>query len=403
MTDSRAVIVGASHAGAQLVASLRQEKWSGEIVLIGDESALPYQRPPLSKAYLAGEQMLDELVIRNSDFYTSQDIRLVNSRVESIDRSVQRLTLSSGESFAYDKLALCVGARARQLDLPGATLAGVFYLRTAADVELIRAAATPGSRAVIIGGGYIGLETAASLRALGLDVTVLEATERVLERVTAPEVSAFFARIHREEGVDIRTSALVEALLGDDRVREVILADGESIPADLVIVGVGVEPNTDLARDAGLIVDDGVLIDAHAVTSDPNIVAAGDCASYDANRYGRRIRLESVPSATEQAKVAAASMCGKPKEITALPWFWSDQYDLKLQIAGLNSGYDEIILNGDPERDRDFTCYYLRAGELIAADCVNRPRDFMATKRDLTQGSSAALDRLTQQAELVSE
>jgi 3-phenylpropionate/trans-cinnamate dioxygenase ferredoxin reductase subunit len=216
---------------------------------------------------------------------------------------------------------------------------------------------------------------------LGLEVTVLEATERVLERVTAPEVSAFFDRVHREEGVNIRTDALVDAMSGDGRVREVILASGESIPADLVIVGIGVEPNTDLAAAAGLAIDNGVVIDDQARTSDPDILAAGDCASHHMARYGRRIRLESVPSAGEQAKVAAATMCGKSKKILALPWFWSDQYDLKLQIAGLNTGYDEVVLSGDPTADRDFTCYYLRAGELIAADCINRPRDFMSSKR----------------------
>jgi len=194
-------------------------------------------------------------------------------------------------------------------------------------------------------------------------------------------VSAFFDRIHREEGVIIRTGAMVEALAGDGQVREVILAGGESIPADLVIVGIGVEPNTELAAAAGLVVDNGVLIDSQARTSDANIVAAGDCTSHDIPRYGRRIRLESVPSAGEQSKVAASTMCGKFKEIAALPWFWSDQYDLKLQIAGLNAGYDEVILSGDPSRDRDFTCFYLRDGELIAADCINRPRDFMFSKR----------------------
>jgi 3-phenylpropionate/trans-cinnamate dioxygenase ferredoxin reductase subunit len=385
MTSQRALIVGASHAGAQLATSLRQEGWTGEIVLIGQESTLPYQRPPLSKAYLAGKSTLDELSIRSAEFYIKQGIQLLDATVEAIDRSAGHLLLSTGDELPYDKLALCTGARPRRLPTPGADLSGVYYLRTAADVEMIREAAIAGRRAVIIGGGYIGLETAASLRALGLKVTVLEATERVLERVTAPEVSAFFDRVHRGEGVSIRTGALVEALSGDGQVREVVLASGESLPADLVIVGIGVEPNTELAAAAGLAVDNGVVIDDQTRTSDPDIVAAGDCTSHDMARYGRRIRLESVPSAGEQAKVAAATVCGKSKKIAALPWFWSDQYDLKLQIAGLNTGYDEVILNGDPTRDRDFTCFYLRAGELIAADCINRPRDFMYSKRVITQ------------------
>lgn len=385
MTPQRALIVGASHAGAQLVASLRQEGWTGEIVLVGEESALPYQRPPLSKAFLTGRCAVGELAIRSADFYAKQQIRILDATVQAIDRTAKHVTLNTGETLRYDKLALCTGARPRRLRIPGAELAGVHYLRTAADVELIHEATSRSRRAVIVGGGYIGLETAASLRALGLEVTVLEATERVLERVTAPEVSAFFDRVHREEGVNIRTGALVAALSGHSKVRDVILANGESIPADFVIVGIGVQPNTELAAAAGLTVDNGVVIDDQTRTSDHDIVAAGDCASHDMARYGRRIRLESVPSAAEQAKVAAATLCGKPKKIAALPWFWSDQYDLNFQIAGLNTGYDDVVLSGDPTRDRDFTCFYLRGGELIAADCVNRPRDFMFSKRAITQ------------------
>ncbi|NYI80922.1 NAD(P)/FAD-dependent oxidoreductase [Nocardioides panzhihuensis] len=387
MTALRTVIVGASHAGAQLAASLRQEGWDGEIVLVGDESPVPYQRPPLSKAYLAGKSAFEELEIRSAEFYDKRKISLLDARVEAIDRSAGHLTLSSGQSLAYDHLALCTGARPRRLLVPGAHLSGVCYLRTAMDVDLIRAAAQPGSVAVIVGGGYIGLEVAASLRALGLDVTVLEATERVLERVTAPEVSAFFQRIHQEEGVSIRTGALVEAFTGETKVREVLLSNGEAVPADLVIVGIGVEPNTELAASAGLEVDNGIVIDDRARTSDRNIVAAGDCTSRYMASYGGRVRLECVPSAGEQAKVAAATISGKSKEIAALPWFWSDQYDVKLQIAGLNTGFDEVVLSGDPKLDRDFTCFYLRQGELIAADCVNRPRDFVVSKRLLTQAS----------------
>lgn len=386
MTSGRALIVGASHAGAQLAASLRQEGWAGEVVVIGDEAALPYQRPPLSKAYLAGKSSLQELAIRKAEFYEKQKIRLLRATVTEIDRAAGQVVLGDGQTLAYDGLALCTGGRARPLAVPGIDLPGVFYLRAFADVEAIREAAASGRRAVIVGGGYIGLETAASLRALGLEVTVLEATERVLERVTAAEVSMFYERIHRDAGVVVRTGALVEAVAGDGRAREVVLAGGERIPADLVIVGVGLVPNTELASEAGLQVEDGVVIDDFASTSDPKIVAAGDCAIHHISRYGRRVRLESVPSAGEQAKAAAATLCGKERPISALPWFWSDQYDLKLQIAGLNTGYDEIVLSGDPARDRDFTCYYLKRGRLLAADCVNRPRDFMKAKRALGQG-----------------
>jgi len=395
MSTARAVVVGASYAGAQLVASLRQEGWSGEIVLVGDESVLPYQRPPLSKAYLAGKCSLEELAIRSEDFYAKQDIKRVAATVKEIDRSAAELVLGTGDRLAYDALALCTGARPRRLRAEGADLDGVHYLRRSSDVERIREDTISGRNAVIVGGGYIGLETAASLRALGLHVTVVEAADRVLERVSAPEVSTFFTRVHEHEGVDVRTNASVEALVGDHRVQGVVLASGESVPADLVIIGIGIEPSTELAEAAGLVVDDGILIDAQARTSDPTIVAAGDCTSQDVPRYGRRIRLESVPSAVEQAKVAAATICERDKVIAALPWFWSDQYNLKLQIAGLNTGYDDVVLSGDPTRDRDFTCYYLRQGELVAADCVNRPRDFMTSKRLLAQRAAVDVAALT--------
>ena len=394
MTEGRALVVGASHAGVQVAAGLRQEGWAGEIIVVGDEPALPYQRPPLSKAYLAGKSSLDELAIRKPEFYDKHNIRLVQSTVTQVDRAARQLVLSDGQTMAYKGLALCTGGRARSLSVPGIDLPGIFYLRTFADVASIRASAAPGRHAVIVGGGYIGLETAASLRALGLEVTVLEAAERVLERVTAPEVSSFYERVHRNAGVVIRTGALVEAMAGDNHIREVVLAGGERIPADLVIVGVGLVPNTELAAEAGLQVEDGIVIDDLARTSDPRIVAAGDCASHRMARYDRLVRLESVPSAGAQAKTAAATLCGKERPIAALPWFWSDQYDLKLQIAGLNTGYDDLVLSGDPTRDRDFTCYYLQQGRLLAADCVNRPRDFMKAKQVISQGLDVDRDQL---------
>lgn len=386
MTEGRALVVGASHAGVQVAAGLRQQGWSGEVVVVGDEPALPYHRPPLSKAYLAGTSSLQDLALRKAEFYAKHDIRLVQSTVTQVDRAAQQVGLNDGTTMGHTHLALCTGGRVRTLDVSGIDLPGVFYLRTFADVESIRALAASGSHAVIVGGGYVGLETAASLRALGLDVTVLEAAERVLERVTAPEVSAFYERVHRDAGVVIRTGAQVSAMAGDQRVREVVLRGGERIPADLVVVGVGLVPNTELAAEAGLYVENGIVIDDLARTSDPRIVAAGDCASHRMARYDRLVRLESVPSAGEQAKTAAATLCGKERPIAALPWFWSDQYDLKLQIAGLNLGYDELVLSGDPSRDRDFTCYYLQQGRLLAADCVNRPRDFLKAKQLISQG-----------------
>ncbi|GAB98633.1 putative ferredoxin reductase [Gordonia namibiensis NBRC 108229] len=396
MTSGRAVVIGASHAGAQLSAQLRSSGWDGDIVLIGDEPYLPYHRPPMSKTYLADTVGIDDLLIRGTEFYDKQNIRVRRARVERIDRAEQRVVLSDGESLSYDRLALCTGARPVRLGIPGAELRGVYYLRTAEDVEAIRADVPGSRRAVIVGGGYIGLETAASLRKLGLDVTVVEAADRVLQRVTAPEVSDFFRRIHEAEGVHIRTDAAVVGFEGDDgtgRVAAVRLADGEMVPADFVIVGIGVRPNVELAHEAGLAVDDGIVVDAQGRTSDPRITAAGDCVTYHDVRYGKT-RLESVPSAGEQAKVAAATMCGKETTISALPWFWSDQYDLKLQIAGLNTGYDTVVLRGDPTTDREFACFYLRAGELIAADCVNRPQEFMFSKRVLAQSLPVDRDAL---------
>lgn len=386
MESGRAIIIGASHAGAQLCASLRQEGWKGEILVIGDESSLPYHRPPLSKTYLSGKSSLDELLIRPLSFYEKHTITFRHARVTSINRQARTVTLSDGEEIGYEKLALCLGARPRRLPVEGAELPGVHYLRDAADIEAIRAGLGNARRVAIIGAGYIGLETAASLRALGgVDVTVLETAERVLQRVTAPEVSAFYARVHGEEGVELRTGITVAGIEGDEHVRGVRLADGELVEADLVIVGIGVVPNTELAEAAGLSVDDGILIDGSSLTSDPDIVAAGDCASYFITRYARQLRLESVPSAGEQAKVAAATMCGKTKTISALPWFWSDQYNLKLQIAGLNDGYDSVELRGDPDTGRSFACFYFKDGEMIAADCVNRPKEFMFSRRVINE------------------
>ncbi|MBB3038014.1 NAD(P)/FAD-dependent oxidoreductase [Hoyosella altamirensis] len=399
----RAIIVGGSHAGAQLCASLRQEGWDGELLVIGDEPILPYHRPPLSKAYLAGKSTLDELLIRPADFYAKNDIAFRHAGVVSIDRDAHSLTLSDGEKVGYDKLALCLGARPRRLPLAGTELAGVHYLRYAADIEAIRSGVAGAGRVVIIGAGYIGLETAASLRKRGVEVTVLEHADRVMQRVTAPEVSAFYARVHREEGVDIRTGVAISAIEGDDSVRGVRLADGELIEADLVIIGVGVVPNTELAEAAGLAVDNGIIIDDHALTNDPDIVAAGDCVSHFMHRYGRRLRLESVPSAGEQAKVAAATICGKVKTVTALPWFWSDQYELKLQIAGLNEGYDSVVLRGDPDAGRSFACFYFTKGEMIAADCVNRPQEFMFSRRVLGDRIPVAPSQLADPESSLSE
>ncbi|WP_026910584.1 NAD(P)/FAD-dependent oxidoreductase [Patulibacter minatonensis] len=388
MGTQRVVIVGASHASAQLCVSLRRDGWDGEILLIGDEPSLPYHRPPLSKTFLAGTTTIEDLHIRKPEFYEKEQVAFRHARVTRISREARTVTLDDGEELGYDKLVLCLGARPRPLSIPGMELAGVHYLRDAADITAIRDSLAGASRAVIVGAGYIGLEAAASLRKLGVEVTVLEVAERVLQRVTAPAVSAFYDRVHREEGVDLRLGVGVLALEGEDQVTSVRLTDDDHIAADLVIVGVGVLPNVELAQDAGLAVDNGIVVDAHGRTDDPDIFAAGDCANHYDARYDRRLRLECVSNAVEHAKSVAGAICGKDKPISALPWFWSDQYDLKLQIAGLSTGYDTVVLRGDPAAGRAFACFYFADGRLVAADCVNNAKEFMFSKRAIAEGLS---------------
>ena len=387
-SDQTCVIVGASHAAAQLVASLRQRGWSGPIRLIGDEGRVPYERPPLSKAYLAGEIDAEKLAIRPESFYAKHGVDLITDRVAAIDRDAKAVTLTDGKARAYDKLALCTGARVIRLPLPGAQLPGVRYLRTLADVEAIKNDLASVKRAVVIGGGYIGLETAASLRKLGKAVVVLEMADRLLQRVTAPEVSAFYHRLHTDQGVGIMTSAAAERIEGEGRVERVVCSDGSVFPADMVIVGVGVTPATELAQAAGLSVDDGIVVDEFCQTADPDIVAAGDCASQRDPNTGQHRRLESVPFAVEQAKSAAAALCGEPVAQNSLPWFWSDQYDLKLQMAGLNRGHDQVIIRGQSDSGDNLAAFYFRDGRMIAADCINRPQEFMLAKRLLGKGQS---------------
>jgi len=387
MTE-RVIIVGAGHAAAQLAPSLRQEGWAGDILMIGEEGCSPYQRPPLSKDYLSGDRPAETLPIRPSGVYQQHGIEFLAGRVESVDRGVRQVRLAGGELLDYQKLALCTGARVRQLAVPGADLPGVFYLRTLEDVDAIRRALEPSSRVVIVGGGYIGLEAAAALRKLNIQVSVVEVQPRLLARVTAPEVSGFYRRVHGEAGVDVFTDWSVAAIEGDDSVAAVVGEDGRRLPADMVIVGIGVIPNVELAEECGLKVDDGIWVDEFAATADPDIFAAGDCTNHPNCQLGRRVRLESVPNAMEQAKSAAAGICGRPHCYDGYPWFWSDQYDLKLQIAGLSDGYDRVVLRGDPETGRSFVAWYLRGDQLLAADCINRPKEFMVAKQLLARGVS---------------
>jgi 3-phenylpropionate/trans-cinnamate dioxygenase ferredoxin reductase subunit len=392
------VIVGASHAAAQLATSLRQKGWTGPIRMIGDESRLPYQRPPLSKAFLAGEVAAETLLIRPADFYARHGIEYIAGKVVAINRTDKTLALADGSEQRYDKLALCTGTRVIRLPITGRELEGVHDLRSLADVEGIQRDLPRTRHAVIIGGGYIGLETAASLRKQGIDVVVLERAERVLQRVTAPEVSAFYQRMHSEAGVVIHTGVAVTSLEGAGRVERVVCADGTAYPADLVIVGIGVTPNSELAEAAGLKTDNGIVVDEYCQTGDRDIVAAGDCASQWHPNSGQWLRLESVPNAMEQAKTAAATLCGQRSANHSLPWFWSDQYDTKLQIAGLSQGYDQVVIRGSTDSGRSFAAFYFREGQLIAADCVNRPPEFMFAKKLLSQNRSPDPLRLADEA-----
>jgi 3-phenylpropionate/trans-cinnamate dioxygenase ferredoxin reductase subunit len=387
MSKENCIIVGASHAAAQVAPKLRQGGWQGGISILGNEYFLPYHRPPLSKAFLSGGKSFDDILIRQPAIYKSSNVRIaLGVEVTSIDRGNKTLILDDQEVFPYDKLVLTVGARVRRLNIPGIDLPGVFYLRDIDDVQRIKRYAGADRKAVIVGGGYIGLETAASLRQLGMEVTVIEAMPRILQRVTAPEISAFYHRIHTEEGINILTDVGVEAIEGEKDVQSVVCNNGQVYPADLVVVGVGIVPNTELAEEAGLEVDNGIVVDEYCRTSDHDILAAGDCTSHYNPIYDRQIRLESVQNAVDQASVVADTLCGNPKPYNALPWFWSDQFDLKLQIAGLSQGYDQVVVRGDIENSRSFAAFYLKDNKILAVDAVNRPQEFMLGKRLITQG-----------------
>ncbi len=397
------IIIGASHAAAQLIASLRQEGWEDDILTIGDEPHLPYHRPPLSKAYLAGDKSAEELAIRPASFYEKQSVGFYQGRVTRINPDGKSVSLEDGQELAYDKLAICTGARVRKIQLPGSDLSGIHYLRDMSDVQGIKRDMGAGKSAVIIGGGYIGLETAASLREQGMNVVVLEMAERILQRVTPPELSEFYTRVHTEHGVSIQTSVSVSRFKGNGHVEKVICDDGQTFDADLVVVGIGVLPNVELAQEAGIEVDNGIVIDESCNTSAPDIVAVGDCTNHFDKTYDCRLRLESVPNANEQAKVAAATLCGKKKIYHSLPWFWSDQYDLKLQIAGLSTNFTHIVIRGDKDTGHSFAAFYFKDDNLIAADCVNRPQEFMLMKKILGAGQSIKAEYLADEGKSVKE
>lgn len=375
------VIVGGGHAAGQAAASLRQENYEGEVLVIGDEPHIPYQRPPLSKQYLSGEYGLDRVHLRPARFYESKAIDIRSGvRVDSIDADRRRVACNDGTEIGYDKLLLATGARPRKLATTGGDLPGIHYLRTIADVDAIKKDFRPGRRIAIVGGGYIGLEVAAVAIKAGLAVTVLEMEDRILKRVTTPTMSAFYDAIHTEQGVEVRTGMRAESFAGSDRLTGVVCAGGEIVPADLAVVGIGIQPNVELAAATGLDCNNGIVVDEFTRTSDPNIFAAGDCTNHPNPVLGRRLRLESVPNAMEQSRVAAANLADNPRTYANVPWFWSDQYDLKLQMVGFSTEAERQVVRGDAGT-RQFAVFHFDGETLIAADAVNSPREFMVARQ----------------------
>ncbi|MFY0635669.1 MAG: FAD-dependent oxidoreductase [Vannielia sp.] len=379
------VVVGAGQAGSSLVSKLRALGFDGGVTLVGEEPVVPYQRPPLSKAYLLGDMELERLYLRSEEFYREQNITLkLGAAVTGIDREHKQLHLGE-ERLGYDLLALTTGSTPRRLPAKiGGDLDGVFTVRTLADIDRMQPELGAGKKALIIGGGYIGLEAAAVCAKLGLDVTLVEMADRILQRVAAPQTSDYFRALHEDHGVDIREGIGLEKLIGEGRVSGALLTDGEELAADVVIVGVGIAPCTQIAELGGLMLDNGIKTDAQGRTSDPSIFAAGDCASFP---HGEgRIRLESVGNAIDQAEVVAANMLGAETPYVAKPWFWSDQYDTKLQIAGLNTGYDEIVTRDGEGGAVSF--WYYGEGKLLAVDAMNDSRAYMVGKRLIEGGKS---------------
>ena len=376
------LIVGAGQAAIQTIDTLRRKGFAGQLTLVGEEPWLPYQRPPLSKKFLSGGMERDRLLIRPATFYAEHRVDThLGRRAVELDRRAQSVRLDDGTAVRYDTLLLATGSVPRHIPVPGANLGGVHLLRNIADVERIRADLASAQRLVIIGAGYIGLEVAATARELGLQVTVLEQTDRVMSRVTAPQVSSFYEAEHTKQGVRVICGTQVRALEGSEgRVRTVVCEDGSAHEADVVLVGIGVGPRDELAQAAGLECMNGIVVDQHCRTSDPNIYAAGDCTWHPSIHYGRHVRLESVDNAFEQASSAALNLLGTSTPHAKVPWFWSDQYDLKMIIVGLSEGYDEAITRGSPA-SRSFSVCYLREGELIAVDTVNSPKDQLAARK----------------------
>jgi 3-phenylpropionate/trans-cinnamate dioxygenase ferredoxin reductase component len=390
------VIIGAGQAATQAATSLRAGGFSGQITMIGDEGTLPYQRPPLSKAYLSGAMSMERVTLKPAQAWAEDKVDIIlSTTVTSLNCAAKSVATQDGRSFPYDALIIATGSRVRKIPCPGASLEGVHYLRTIADVDGLRGEMVAGKRLVVIGGGYIGLEVAAIAAKAGLEVTILEAAERVLARVAPPQISAFFEDLHRQAGVVIQTSVKVVSIMGDDHVTGVALADGQIIDADAVLVGIGIIPNAELARNAGIIAPDGIETDKDARTSDPHVFAIGDCAARPLVHYGDRLgRLESVHNAIEQGKLAAAAILGLPRPNEDVPWFWSDQYDVKLQIAGLSTGTTQTIIRGDPATKR-FAAFHLDDdNRLLGVDAINAPPEFIVAKQVIARHGRLAPETL---------
>jgi 3-phenylpropionate/trans-cinnamate dioxygenase ferredoxin reductase component len=390
MTQGPILIVGAGHAGFQLAASLRQHGFAGRIGLINDEAHLPYQRPPLSKAYLKGEGRADSLMFRPDKFYREQNIELIADRAVSIDRNARELLLASSASLEYGHLVLATGARNRLLDIPNASLADVRYLRILDESETLRQRIAPGQRVVVVGAGFIGLEFAATARAKGLEVDVVELGPRVMARAVTAEISAYFQERHAAAGIRIHFGVQATSIENDGAdVTGVSLSDGRHIPANLVVVGVGVLPNVELAAEAGLPVGSGIIVNAQLLTSDPDISAIGDCALFASPRFGAPLRLESVQNAADHARCVAARLTGDARTYDGLPWFWSDQGPDKLQIAGLTTGYDRVVVRGDAGQG-SFSAFCYRDGQLVGVESVNRAADHVFGRKILGLNRSIA-------------
>ncbi len=382
------MIVGTGQAGFQTAASLRSEGYADPITLIGEEPHIPYNRPPLSKGFVLGTQDAESIELRPVNFYKTHQINLLcGERVVGISRAEKQIEIASGGNLSYDSLVLAVGASNRRLPVPGGDLEGVLYLRSLAEAIFVKKRIEESQRIVVVGGGFIGLELAAVASALGKSVTVIEALPRVMARVVAPIISEFFRELHTSRNVKIFCGATVKEIRGTNgHVNEVVVSDGSVHAADLVLVGIGVVPNVELARDAGLAVSNGIAVNEYLETEDKNIFAIGDCAEYPNTFAGGRVRLESVQNAADQAQCVAMTIAGRRTKYTSLPWFWTDQYEIKLQMAGISAGHDRVVTRGNAEA-RKLSVFYFRDGKLIAVDSINRPVDHMIGRKLIASGA----------------